>query len=279
MRRADRQKIMHLANRRGEPFAGDRVCQPPSCDRVSLRQPADRNRPLGHAGKARDRDVPRAAVDDVLVNFVGDRQRVMPLAQRGDRFELGAREHLAARVVRRVDHDRLGARAERRLELGAIDRKIRIAQRHVARRRPGKDHVGPVVLVKRLEDDHLVARIDHRQHRRDHRLGRAACNRDIEVGIARDAVVAAHLVGDRAAEIRRPVRDRVLVVFLVDCALGRFLDFRRRREIGKPLRQVHRAALERPPRHLSNYGLGEQSGLGGNVGRHRPARLAREVAV
>jgi hypothetical protein len=58
------------------------------------------------------------------------------------------------------------------------------------------------------------------------------------------------------------VRDRVLIVFFVDRALGRFLEFRRRRKIGKALRQVHRAGLQRTARHLADNGLGEESGLG-----------------
>lgn len=39
-------------------------------------------------------------IDDVLVNFVGNRQRVMPLAERRNRLELGAAEDLAGGVMR-----------------------------------------------------------------------------------------------------------------------------------------------------------------------------------
>src|SRR5208282_3250438 len=172
-------------------------------------------------------------------------------------------------VVGSVDHNRLSMRTERRFELGAIDREIGRVERDVARRRAGDYHVGAVVLVKGLEDDHLVAGIYHRQHARDHGLGRAAGDGDVAIGVAFDSVVGADLVGDRAAQIGRPMRDRVLVVILVDRALGSLFQLDRRRKIGKSLGQIDGASTERPARHLPDYGLGEEPGLVRNLGRHR----------
>src|SRR5258708_7254575 len=71
------------------------------------------------------------------------------------------------------------------------------------------------------------------------------------------------------------MRDRVLVVFLVPRALRCFLDSRRRREVGKSLRQVHCPTLKRPPRHLADYGLGEQACLGGDISRHNSSAITR----
>ena len=73
-----------------------------------------------------------------------------------------------------------------RVQLVGIEAPVRLAQPDVFRLGAGEDRVGAVVLVERLEDDHLVARIDARQHRRHHRFGRSAADRDL-------------LVGDRAA--------------------------------------------------------------------------------
>ena len=53
----------------------------------------------------------RAVVEDVLVDLVGDREDVVLAGTGRDDLELGAREDLARRVVRRVDDD--GARAAR----------------------------------------------------------------------------------------------------------------------------------------------------------------------
>ena len=103
----------------------------------------------------------------------------------GDELELLAREHLAGRVVRRVDDDRAGARPERRAQLVRVDRPVGLVQRDVARHGAGQDRVGAVVLVVRLEDDDLVARVEQPQHRRDHRLGRAAGHGDLRLGVDR----------------------------------------------------------------------------------------------
>ena len=167
----------------------------------------------------------------------------------------GLGEDFARGIVRRVDDHRLGARAESRLELAAIDREVGPAQSHVTRGRTGQDYVGTIVLIERLEDDHLVAWIDHREHGRDHRLGRAAGHGDVAIGIAFEPIVRARLVGDRAAEVGRAVRDRVLVIVFVDRALGRLLEFRGRRKIGKSLGQVDGATSERAPGHLADDGL------------------------
>ena len=120
-----------------------------------------------------------AGVDDVLVDVVGEDERVVLVARAGDQLELGAVEHLAGRVVRRVEDDGPRARPEGGAQLVGVDAPVRLVQRHVARDGAGEDGVGPVVLVERLEDDHLVARVHQRQHGRDHPLGRAAGDGDL----------------------------------------------------------------------------------------------------
>ena len=151
------------------------------------------------------------------------------------------REDLAGRVVRRVDDDGARRVRERARELVGIERPVGLAQRHEPRHRARENRVGPVVLVERLEDDHLVAGIDDAEHRRDHRLGRAAADGDLRVGIDRHAVPAREVVGDRVAQAPRAPGHRVLVDVGVDGARRRRLDLGRRRKIGKPLRQVDRA--------------------------------------
>ena len=68
------------------------------------------DRPLGHPGQGRQRDV-LAVVDDVLVDVVGQGDDVVLLAEAGDELELGPVEDLARRVVRRVHDDRPGPRS------------------------------------------------------------------------------------------------------------------------------------------------------------------------
>src|SRR5260370_18905927 len=107
--------------------------------------------------------------------------------------------------MRRIYDYRLGPGVERLLQLAPVERKVGISQRDVTRGRAGQDRVGSVILVNRLEDDDLVARVDHREQARDHRFGRAACHRDIALGVAFESVIRARLFSDRLAEIRRAV--------------------------------------------------------------------------
>ena len=120
-----------------------------------------------------------AGIDDVLVDVIGEGDDVVGVAEPGDHLELGAREDLAGRVVRRVDDDPPRSRREGVAELVGIDPPVRLVERDVARHGAGEDRIGPVVLVVRLEDDDLVAGVQDRHHRRDHPLGRAAGDGDL----------------------------------------------------------------------------------------------------
>ena len=55
-----------------------------------------------------DGDVLRAVVDDVLVDFIGDGERI-PFVRTSRRivFQFLARKHFAGRIVRRIEDDRL----------------------------------------------------------------------------------------------------------------------------------------------------------------------------
>ena len=96
-----------------------------------------------------------------------------------------------------------------------------------------------------------------RHHRRHHRLGDAAADRDLLVGDDRHAVAARELAGDRLAQRPRAPGDRVLVDVGLDRRAGRVLDDRGRREVGEPLRQVDAAVQLVQPRHLADDRLGE----------------------
>jgi len=53
----------------------------------------------------------------------------------------------------------------------------------------------------------------------------------------------------------------VLIEFLIDGSFRRLLEFSGGGEFIKALRQIHRAAFKRAPRHLPNDGLGEEPGF------------------
>ena len=135
----------------------------------------------------------------------------------GDQLELGPREHLAGRVVRRVDDDRSGPRAECRAQLVRVDRPVRFVERDVARDRAGQDRVGAVVLVVGLEHDDLVARVEQPEHGGHHRLGRAAGDGDLGLGIDRAPAgeLARRRRGDRVAQRLAP---QVMAYWLMSSA-------------------------------------------------------------
>ena len=119
---------------------------------------------------------PQAVVDHVLVDLVGDRDHVVPLAQLGDGLELAEREDLARGVVGAVEDDRPRAGTERPRQPIGVEREVRRLQRHEDGLGAGDDRPRPVVLVERLEDDDLVAGVQDGEERRQHRLGRAAAH-------------------------------------------------------------------------------------------------------
>ena len=139
-------------------------------------------------------------------------------------------------------------RPERGPQLVGIDRPVRLVERDVARDGAGQDRVGAVVLVERLEDDDLVARVEQPEHRRDHRLGRAAGDGDL--GLRVDGAPAREVPrrrrGDRVAQRLRAPGDRVLVDVGVDGLGDRVLELGRAGEVREALGEADRAVL-RPP--------------------------------
>src|SRR5439155_19738294 len=228
-----------------------------------LRRATDGDGALAHPGQRRHRDVLPVVVD-VLVDLVGHRVGVVSAAQLGDRLEVPARQHAPRRGVRRADDDRAGALRERRPESVDVELCAR-GDRHEDRFRAAQDRVGPVVLIERLEHDHLVARIDDGEQRRRHRLGRAAGDGHFGLWIDGHAVPLGVLPCQGVTQPLGAPRDGVLVHVVADGAGGGFLQHVGAGEVGEPLRQVDRAVLVREPGHAADYRFGEAVGAVGGV--------------
>ena len=138
-----------------------------------------------------------------------------------------------------------------------VEREVRRLERHEDRLGPRDDAPGPVVLVEGLEDDHLVARIEHREQGGQHGLGGAAADRDVAVGLDLHAVELAVLLGDGLPEARRAPGDRVLVEVAVDGPVRRLHQLARRREVRHALGEVDAVVLVVDPGHLPDHRLGE----------------------
>ena len=188
-RRADGEEIVHLADRVGESGRRHDPADPPAGDAEGLRGAADGDRALPHARQRGDRDV-LALEPDVLVDLVGD-GRAHRAGRRGRAIASSS-----ARVSTRPD-GLLGvltmmARVRGENAAGEPIQVERLAglERNEDRLGVGEDRVGAVVLVERLEHDHLVARIHHGEQRGDHRLGGAAGDGDLPLGIHLEPVPA-----------------------------------------------------------------------------------------
>ncbi len=152
-----------------------------------------------------------AVVHEVLVDLVGHDDRVVLVRQLDEQGERLAGEGGAGRVVRVVDEDQAGAIGDRRAEVVVVGLEVGTAQRHgrvdAARE---VDH-GAVLVVERLEGEHLVALVDEGEHGRGDRLGRAGGDQHLAVRVETDSVEAPLVLGDGRAQRGDAGRRRVLV--------------------------------------------------------------------
>src|SRR5262245_47089856 len=265
MRRPHRDEVVSAPDADRQLRRRHRVANAPAGDRVRLGDAGDRDRALGHARQRGDGRVAEPVVDDVLVDLVGDRQEIVLQAEIGNGLQLALREDLARRVIGAVEDDGPGTRRHRATQAIRVERELGRLERHEHRYRAGDDAARPVVLVERLEDDDLVARVEHGQERRQHGLGRAATDRHVAVGIDVHVVERAVLPGNRLAQARRAPGDRVLMEVAVDCPVRRGDQLRRRREVRHALGQVHAPDLVDDAGHLADDRLGEGLDAAGNL--------------
>ena len=230
---------------------------PPPRHRIRLAHAADQDGAFPHAVEGRDGDVHGAIVQNVLVDFVGNRQRVEFAAQAGDEFQFLPAEHLPGGIIGRIQNDRLGARGKRAPQFLPVEVPVRLAQRDEARGGAAELRIRPVVLVKRLEQDHFVARVDHRQERRNHPLRGAATDRDFTLRVELHAVGAGVLGGDGVAQRLGAPGDGVLVDVRADGFRRGLLERFGSREIGESLSQVDGPMAHRQAGHFADYGFGE----------------------
>ncbi len=256
-RRAHGQEIVHLADGARQLRRSQRPSHPPSGHRVGLGDAVDGDGALRHSVEARERNVLRVVVEDVLVDLVGDGDDPPLLAEPGDVHELVSGKDLTRGVVGRINNDGPGLRVEGGIELVGIEAPVGLPESHVAGDRSRQDGIRPVVLVERLEHDHLVAGVDEGEQGGDHRLGGAAGDGHLALGIDLHSVGEAVPRADRVPELFRAPGDGVLVDVLAHRGDRRLFDLGVGGEIGKALGEVDRVVLLGEPRHLPDDGLGE----------------------
>ena len=239
---------------------GDDIAQSPAGNRVRLGKRRARQRALPHARQSGKISVLVGCEHDMLIHLVGDNVGVVLLRERRDNLQLLAGEHLAARIGRVAQDDGLRVLTERVLKHVRIKVEIRRHERHIDRLCAGQDGIRTVVLVKRGENDNLVARIGDCHHRSHHRLGAAAGRNDLGVRVDPAAHEIGLLGGQRFAEVLRTPGDGILVVILIGHLCQTVEQLLRRLEVRETLRQVNRIILHGNARHTADDRVGKSGG-------------------
>ena len=146
------------------------------------------------------------------------------------------------------------------LEHVRIKMEIRRHERHIDRLCAGQDGIRTVVLVKRGENDNLVARIGDCHHRSHHRLGAAAGGDDFGVRVDPSTHEIGLLDGQRLTEVLRTPGNGILVVILVGHLRQTVEQLLRRLKVRETLRQIYRIILHGNARHAADDRVGKAGG-------------------
>ncbi len=114
-------------------------------------------------------------------------------------------------------------------------------QRNINWFRARQNCIGSVIFVEWRKDDDFVTGIARGHHGDHHRLGAAAGDDKMPVGINGEAGEPGDFPRERLAKTRRAPGDGVLMKRSARGAFERDEQFLRRIEIGKPLREIDRA--------------------------------------
>ena len=254
---------MHLFRAVDNLRRRDDVAQPPSGNGIRLGERRARQRALPHSRQSGKISVLVGCEYDMLIHLVGDNVGIVLLRERRDNLQLLAGEHLAARIGRVAQDDGLRVLTERVLKHICVKVEIRRHERHIDRLCAGQDGIRTVVLVKRGENDNLVARIGDCHHRSHHRLCAAAGRDDFGVRVDPAAHEIGLLGGQRLAEVLRTPGDGILVVILVGHLRQTVEQLLRRLKVRETLRQVYRVILHGNARHAADDRVGKAGGAFG----------------
>ena len=118
----------------------------------------------------------------MLVHLVGDGNQVVFDDNIGDQLQLVAGEHLAGRIVRRIEEDQLGARRDGRPQLGGVEHIIAVGiwrQQHGNRSSVSHRNARAVAVVHRLEHDDFITGVEHAEQGSRQRFGGTGCDHDL----------------------------------------------------------------------------------------------------
>ena len=198
--------------------------QPPAGNGVGLAEAVDHERLRIVAGRRDERPV----VAEVAVDFVAQQHDVPLGGQLGDAANFFLRGHDPRGIGGAVEDDHLRPRRDRGRHAVQVDAEVGIGV-DIDDLRPGHGRQGVVHHEVRVEDDHLVARVQEHEHRQHDAAAGAAGDEQLAIGMA-------ELPVDFALQLlpqdRHALRQGIAVLAAFDRGDRRLADRLRRLEIG-----------------------------------------------
>src|SRR5215813_6490665 len=164
-------ELMRLGDRLHQVRGGGDISHLPAGEAEALAGRADAHGASAHARERHDGQMPVVVEDDVLIDLVAYGVGVVPTAQVRNELELFPVEDLGARIHRRVEQDELGAIAERRRQIPAWQAPARWFEPDQSGNAAGAPHDGEVRIIKRLDQDNLIAWLDQSEQAVSQGLG------------------------------------------------------------------------------------------------------------
>ena len=173
-----------------------------------------------------------ALVQELGVDLVRNDDQVVLLGERRDLADHVGRRDRAGGVVRRHQDEHLRPRRQPLLDLGRHESEALVLVGGYRHRHPvAQLHGGVVGGEAGRRDQHLVARLDEREHAEHDRLLHPRGDHHL-VGRVVEAVLARQRGCDRLPQARHPGRVRVVVLVRVEGALSGLDDVRGGVQVG-----------------------------------------------
>ncbi len=161
------------------------------------------------------------AVDEAVVDLVGDDEEVVPVDDLGDGGHHLAAHHGAGGVRRVADEERLGAGRDALLQvIGVEGEAVLGTRRHLRVRATGEENTREIGDVARIGAQHLVALIDDGGERDVQRFADAGGRDDLGAGVVVDAVQALQVARDGGAQLDEAIVGRVVGLAILDALDG-----------------------------------------------------------
>ena len=260
---------MRLGDRDEDFRRGGDHADLPAGQRKYLARRLNAHGAVAHARQGDHRDMRHAVKGEMLVHFITDGEGIVFEAQRRDEFEFVAAEYLGAGIHRRVDEDQLGLFGKRRFQFRPRQLPARRFQAHQFRNAAAALDDRQVGIVKRLDQDYLVAGLDQPEQRRAEGFGAARRHHGFRLPVDVEAVKPVRVLGDRHAEVGNAEHRRILVHAVPQVIDAGFDNVVGAVPVGEPLPQVDGVVFLRKARHdFENRGpvAGQNAVTGFHVG-------------